>query len=297
MKKNVHFKYQLYDCYVPLKTYVKLEIQCFYLRIRRFLRFCKRCLTYLKKYILIVLCVVIFEAIIIPFGICLGKYQSWIDGFWDLRNFMLTSIMIAILMGILSLESKRHKDLITQYMVYKSFEDASERFIGAMCSVVGIKVHQDIFLSEKDFDDFYEKIVKESKKHLPIIKNSTIVDKHLLYSTKEFPRKVAIKIYFEQYVRALNNVNNALLLFQFIGPVDHAIEQINYIYNEIQAEQIIMEEQGDGYTDIHLLKFVNSVSRSIYPAVADLRHPWRWDIKINDKITQIINMEKNRETK
>jgi len=110
-------------------------------------------------------------------------------------------------------------------------------------------------------------------------------------ANKKLPREVVIKIYFEQYFRALNNVNNALLTNQFIGPVEHAIEQIDYIYNELQAERLLIEEQAAGYTDKQLLKFIDAVSRGIYPAVADLRHPWRWDIKRNDKMTQIINSQ------
>lgn len=289
MKRYMHFKYQLHDCYVPFSTYVQLDIQGFFLRIRRFLRFCKRIVMYLKKYIPIIICVAIFEAIVIPIGIHLEKYQSWVDGFWDLRNFMLTSIMIAIIVGISSSENKRHKELLRQYEVYENFKYASEQFVSGLCGVANIQTNQNIFLSKNNFDIFYKKLICDIERGLPAIQNSTIVDEFLLYSTKELPRVVAIKIYFEQYFRALDNVNSALLTNQIVGPVEHAIEQINYIYNELQAERLLIEEQANFYTDIQLLKFLDAVSRSIYPAVADLRHPWRWDIKRNEKMRHIIN--------
>lgn len=56
------------------------------------------------------------------------------------------------------------------------------------------------------------------------------------------------------------------------------------IHNELQMERLLIEEQKSCYTDIQLLKFVDGISRVIYPAIADLRHPWRWDIGKNNKI-------------
>lgn len=50
-------------------------------------------------------------------------------------------------------------------------------------------------------------------------------------------------MYFEQYSRALNNVNYALLTNEFIGPIEHAIEQIDSIHNELQMERLLIEEQ------------------------------------------------------
>lgn len=123
----------------------------------------------------------------------------------------------------------------------------------------------------------------------PEIQNEIIEDDYLLYSTKKIPREVVIKIYFKQYLRELDNVNNLLYAENFIGPMEHAVEQINYIYNELQAEECVVEEQASNYTDIQLLKFVDVISRCIYPAVKDLRHPWRWDFKIREKMCQIIN--------
>lgn len=63
-----------------------------------------------------------------------------------------------------------------------------------------------------------------------------------------------------------------------------SIEQIDSIHNELQMERLLIEEQKSCYTDIQLLKFVDGISRVIYPAIADLRHPWRWDIGKNNKI-------------
>jgi len=274
--KNYHYE--------PFKNCIELIIQKLQLRVRRTLRFGKRLVVYLKKYIPIILCVTFFEVIIIPIGIQLEKYESWIDGFWDLRNFMLTSLMIATVIGIIDSESKRHKVLLKQYETYERLKYKSEQFVCSLCEVANFQSDMNIFLSEKNFDMFYQKLIEYMEQDLPKIQQKVISDIFLNYSTKELSRELAIKMYFEQYSRALNNVNYALLTNEFIGPIEHAIEQIDSIHNELQMERLLIEEQKSCYTDIQLLKFVDGISRVIYPAIADLRHPWRWDIGKNNKI-------------
>ena len=274
--KNYHYE--------PFKNCIELIIQKLQLRVRRTLRFGKRLVVYLKKYIPIILCVTLFEVIVIPIGIQLEKYESWIDGFWDLRNFMLTSLMIATVIGIIDSESKRHKVLLKQYETYERLKYKSEQFVCSLCEVANFQSDMNIFLSEKNFDMFYQKLIEYMEQDLPKIQQKVISDIFLNYSTKELSRELAIKMYFEQYSRALNNVNYALLTNEFIGPIEHAIEQIDSIHNELQMERLLIEEQKSCYTDIQLLKFVDGISRVIYPAIADLRHPWRWDIGKNNKI-------------
>ena len=243
---------------------------------------------YLKTYIPILICIVLFEFAIIPIGINLKKYDSWMDGFWDLRLFMLTSILISMVVGIFSSETKRHKELLEQYSTYESFKFASEKFIFSLGCIADFMIEIDLFLSEEKFDDFYTQLKEKMKESLPQIKNKVVKDKHLLYSTEKILRIMAIKIYFEQYYRALDNTNNSLLTHKYIGDIKHALNQIDYIFNELKAEYLFIEEQKEGYTDIQLLKFIDSLSRAIYPAIADIRKPWRWDIRINKRIYTII---------
>ncbi len=193
---------------------------------------------YLKTYIPILICIVLFEFAIIPIGINLKKYGLWMDGFWDLRLFMLTSILISTVVGIFSGETKRHKELIEQYSTYESFKFASEKFIISLGCIADFKIEIDLFLSEEKFDDFYTQLKEKMKEPLPQIKNKVVKDKHLLYSTEKIPRIMAIKIYFEQYYRALNNTNNSLLTHKYIGDIKHALNQIDCIFNELKAEYL-----------------------------------------------------------
>ena len=64
---------------------------------------------------------------------------------------------------------------------------------------------------------------------------------------------------------------------------------IDYIYNEVLAEMLLIEKK-DNYSDVQLLRFIDVISRCIYPAIADIRRPWRWDIKINIKMRDILKI-------
>lgn len=289
MKKNVHIRNKSKEFHPLSKKSIELNVLRVYLMLKCILRFGKRIIWYMKDIIPIIMCGIIFELIVIPIGLFLNKYKSWIDGIWDLRTFLLTSVLIVIVLKIYSSESERHKSLTKQYEVYESFKYASQRFVCSLCRIVEIEINHDFFGTDTGFDDFYETIKEKLECCFPEIQNEIIEDDYLLYSTKKIPREVVIKIYFKQYLRELDNVNNLLYAENFIGPMEHAVEQINYIYNELQAEECVVEEQASNYTDIQLLKFVDVISRCIYPAVKDLRHPWRWDFKIREKMCQIIN--------
>lgn len=83
---------------------------------------------------------------------------------------------------------------------------------------------------------------------------------------------------------------NAIVQHEFEGIIEHCIEQIDYIYNEVLAEMLLIEETKDNYSDVQLLRFIDVISRCIYPAIADIRRPWRWDIKINIKMRDILKI-------
>ena len=255
MKKKLHFRYQLYDCYISFEVWMQLIWQRVLLVIRRIFRLCKRIMVHLKTYIPILICIVFFELAVIPIGISLKKYNSWIDGFWDLRLFMLTSILISMVVGVFSSEMKRHKELLDQYSTYESFKFASQNFILSLGCIADFKVEIDLFLSEEKFDDFYSQLKEKMKEPLPQIKNKVVKDKYLLYSTEKIPRIVAIKIYFEQYYRALDNTNNSLLTHEYIGSIKHALKQMDYIFNELKAELLFIEEQKECYTAFKIYRF------------------------------------------
>ena len=128
MKKNVHIRNKSKEFHPLSKNSIELNVLRVYLMLKRILRFGKRIIWYMKDIIPIIMCGIIFELIVIPIGLFLNKYKSWIDGIWDLRTFLLTSVLIAIVLKIYSSESERHKSLTKQYEVYESFKYASQRF-------------------------------------------------------------------------------------------------------------------------------------------------------------------------
>ena len=292
-KKYLQFNYQLHHGKAPFKAWIRLNYYKYVLRAKRILRFCKRCSLYVYKYIPILLCVILFEILIIPVGLKLNKYDSWIDGIWDLRVFMLTSLIISIFTGILNSEIDRNRTLKKQYETYQILKCNSENFICTLCSIAGILVDDAIFMSEELFDEFYKMIYYYQQLDSPRIRNPIIEDSKLLYSTKNLKRSVMLVIVIKQYLRELNRVNNALVSYNFEGSKAHCIDQIDYIYNELLAELLVIEEQEDDYSDFQLLKFIDSISRCILPAIADIRRPWRWDMVLNYKISKILKESNN----
>ena len=141
----------------------------------------------------------------------------------------------------------------------------------------GAKMVVGLLSQAPSFEHFYQQLTKHIEiKSLPKIANNFINDSSQLYSTKAIPRIDYLTIITNQYLRTLNALKTFLLTNEIIGNYAHCNSQLEYIFNEIQNEQIIIKSQYI-YTDKQLLKFVDSISRCIYPAIADLRRPWCWD--------------------
>lgn len=290
-KRYIQFSYQIHNGKVPFKTWMQLNYYKMLLRIKRTLRFGKRLLLHLRKYIPILTCVILFECLIVPLGIKLNKYESWIDGLWDLRVFMLTSIIISVFTRILNEELKRQKELKKQYEVYESFKYDSEKFIELLCDIIGMNVEENVFQTESGFIVFCKQLncylpLENQQIRKPIIKNCD-----LLYSTGNLKRLVVLTIAIKQYIHKLTRINETIVQHEFEGTIEHCIEQIDYIYNEVLAEMLLIEEKKDNYSDVQLLRFIDVISRCIYPAIADIRRPWRWDIKINIKMRDILKID------
>lgn len=287
------FKFQLHEGKVSFFTWLTLCFQVMLLVIVRFLRFCKRIVVYLKRYIPIFFCIVLFEAIIIPVGLHLGKYKSWVDGIWDLRNFFFTAILISVVSGILQEEHKRNKELRKQFEAYKLFMHESEQFIDRLCLLLGVEYHNDRFLKEDHYQEFlscvYDRIHECAKQpgrkiiELPVVQNP-----HFMYSTAQVKPDTYVKIVFDRYLRAIDILNQNILQSSFIGTIDHAISQLDTIYEEVQMELIQIESDTDIYTENQLLRFTECICRCIYPAIADIRRPWRWDIEINNAMGKLL---------
>lgn len=287
------FKFQLHEGKVSFLNWIVL---CFYavsILIVRFLRLAKRVIVYLRRYIPILFCIILFESIIIPVGIHLEKYTSWIDGVWDLRNFFFTSVLISFVGGILKEEYKRHKVLVKQFDVYQAFMFESEQFIDKLCLLMNVDYNETIFLNENQYEKYLSCVrakIEECSKNaitkidkLPMVRNTYVV-----YSTPRVKPRVYLKIAVERYLRVIDNLSRCIQQSEFIGIMDHAVSQLDAIYEQIQNELFQIEADGDNYTNVQLLKFTECVVRCIYPAVADIRRPWRWDIEKNNTMRKLL---------
>lgn len=287
------FSFQLHRGNVRFFTWLALSFHAMLLLLIRFLRLCKRFFAYLKHYIPIFFCIILFEIIIIPIGIELGKYTLWIDGIWDLRNFFFTAILISVVSGILQEEHKRNKELKKQFESYKLFMFESNQFINQLCLLLGVEPNNARFQNEDQLYAFLSRVYNRihecaqqpSRKviELPVVQNS-----HFVYSTPQIKSNAYVKIIFEHYLREIDILNQTILQSSFIGTIDHAIYQLDSIYEDVRMELIEIESDTDIYTENQLLRFTESICRSIYPAIADIRRPWKWDAIINSAMDELL---------
>lgn len=288
----VRYHFQLHEGIVPLFIWMRLIGYSIILCLKRIKRSCIRVIKYTEDYIIAVPIIVSLEVVMIAIGIFSSNYNSWSEGFWDLKEFLASSILISLIIGISSLEIKRHKELKKQFWIYQDIMYESEQFIKSLCKILKISVKNDIFYSHINFDIFYANLKDYRFDDKDAISNEMVKCSYLYTCTEQIPRSVAIRIYCNQYLRTLNAFHESLLVHDFTGQIEHALDQIMFICNEIQAELIIIDHYKESYNDKQLLKFIDIVSRTIFPVIIDIRHPWRWDAELNEKMRELIEKYK-----
>lgn len=284
------FNYKNHIYIINLKKIVFIEmIEC-RLLTKRFLRACKRVINYSKNYFINFIAVILFEIMIIRLGLELGKYDSFIDGIWDMSTLLITSILVPFIICVWNSETDRHLELKKQFNVYQNFKSKSEDFIISLCNVINYEIGSNIFLSEDEFDNFYSSL---KNKQLTINKGDiamkSIKDKSTLYSMESTDRISYLNIIISKYMRSIEETKQQLFLHDFIGTISHAISQLSYIYDELEIEKKLIMNHSMEYSDYYLCKFINSISRSILPAIADIRRPWGWDKELDKKIKKVLD--------
>ena len=288
------FQYQLHEGNVSFFSWISLELLALSLLIIRFLRFCKRILTYVIRYIPILCLIILFEAIVIPVGIQLKQYNSWIDGIWDLREFFLTSFVISFIGGFFLSEIRRHQGLVGQHHFYSAFKHESEQLFNYLGYLLGLEHNDNKFLSDEQYESFlscmYSRISDCEKNHSNrnLKSFSNVEYPHFIYSTPQLEPITFIKIVLNRYLRVIEATSQSIQKYSFVGTKQHMIEQLDYIHEEIQKELILIESNHSSYTEKQLLCFTEHLYRTVHPAIADARRPWRWDVSINDHIHKLL---------
>ena len=228
------------------------------------------------------------ELSIVPVGIEIGKFSSVYDAIWDIRWIVCNTIFIPLFINIIQNENHRRNELRKQFNAYKTFMFDTEFFILRLCRVFGMDSLEGDLLSEEGYDKMLKNIMSYNYENR-IKKTTFCVEYPCDYEVK---RIAYLDIQFSVFMRRIENITNVVCQNDFIGRIDHFVSQMNSVNDLLISERTIMLKSNDNYTDNQLKNFISLFLRCIYPAIADIRRPWRWDIDRNSRIQRILMGER-----
>lgn len=254
-----------------------------WLKSRRILRLLKRIITYMRRLSVVFIIALIFIVVIIPAGIKLEKYDSWVNGFWDMRFFLLTSIFITLFSTIYASESKRHEILIRQNNMYNDFLYECDLFIASLCEIVGFEYSDSIFITEKHSLIFLD--ILKNNEHNCNDFVSLSRNRHELFDRKLYFLSILRR--FEVHVKEIYSyVTNE----KIIGYCEYKDRRrFIDIFPQLFNVQIAINNATDEDLIKEITEFLHSsIFWDIYYALASMRRPWRWDFARNQEIRQLL---------
>lgn len=241
----------------------------------------KKRITILKKsvfkslnVVVVIICGIMFSSLIIPLGLSIDKYKTWYDGLWDLRTFILTSILIVFVNTNISEEKARNEALQKQYFTYHSFMFDTEKYIEDLLDAVGCSCHvSSIFLTENKLELFQRELAE-----LPCSEFALNNYNHIGINLVSLNKKQL------NYLLNLQNYVNTTDKLEFNK--DSFRKWILKAINTIENENLKIRNNESHYQPDDIKKFINESLIDYIYIIADLRRPWRWDHRRNMKIRE-----------
>ena len=263
-------------------TFFKIQIYKLILLLKRIKRFCKRILSYNLQLLIISLILSFLSVIFIVLGLKLQRYSSWLEGLWDFKDIFLTSIIITLIINTINKETTRHTNLLEQLSHYEDLFFISEKYIKSILEIISITYDNHIFTTDEIHENFKNNIIDGD-----ILKNNKLLDN----------LNIDIRKYFEfisnQYINRLFITKSYLIRIQGEDFSYYALDHMNDCIEEIEKTILKINHMKDEKVLKEIFDFCILISNIIAPIIISFRKPWRWDMKINNKIYKLLKNEGN----
>ena len=252
--------------------YDKKKVLLFIKRIKRLF---DRVLNYNKNLWVILAIVIVFMLIIIPIGINAKKYDSVIDGIWDFRNTIFTTIVISFFVNTITSEKRRKNNLKQQYEIYRSIEYYTENTIRKLLKMIGYTWECSIFIDNENSDCFSERLCKIEEYDWDM--SDSDAKEQMIYLIQNYMNKLSYE---------LSKMNRS----EVVG-IDKEYDPKEVLgYFEEYLLKLKNKKESE-FTPDFVRDYIVMIMRLIIPVIAAYRRPWRWDLK-NDREMRKLLKEK-----
>lgn len=276
VSSKIVVKYQDASYKINFKDGIKIYKMQLYLLYKRLGRFIKRIIILNKQLLLFSILLIFFISIFIIYGMITNKYTSYLNGLWDFKDTIITSIIIVFFMNTITSEKARHDNLVSQYWTYYSLSADFENYLNRLLNLLNINSYSDfIFLTNVHYDTFI--------KYLNDASNIKIVSNDYNCNAIEY-----ISFINNNLLSLLKDVKNQISLNAIEGFTDTISDTFDYCINCITDYTFKFQNIDENDLKLKLLNYIHFITYVFYRIVANYRRPWRWDFEINQEIRFLL---------
>lgn len=254
-----------------LKTKINIEFLKTVLLFNRLKRFIKRIFLYNIPNIITIIFIFIILSVIIYLGIRLNEYVNFLVGLWDLKDILITNVILILFVTTYNSEKLRHDSLKLQFGIYYSLMVEAEYYILDLLKILDYSFTNSIYIDEENYDIFHSQI-KNLPNNIKLTYSNKKLQNILLYMNKKFVKKLNFLLKNAENFIGVNPEMIYDVIFENLDEEIHDLENMNI--NNINSQ--------------FLKKYILSISGTLYLLIANYRRPWRWDIGIDKKIRKLL---------
>ena len=279
MKKYYLLDYKYISSTVSKKVYFKIRLVKFFLKyIVRGRRFIKRLFKYLNSvlYTLIIICMYI--TIVYLVGKKMNLYDTFFDTIWETKNMIVTSIIIVYVSNVIKQEKDRNQALKKQFAFYGSIYYIADNIIGAVSGLIDCP-HNYYYLMYQDIYDGFRDYVMN-------------------YNFNTVFSRSKLNNFRKQYREALYDLNTITYRLNSIDLIasDMDYSQLKTYIKRITNQLHKIDSDSKAGTVITMKNDILALCDELYYLVAEIRRPWRWDLKRDNYIRKLL-VENNSNSK
>lgn len=289
-KVKCKYGYGTYTTYiVRLETKLKIEKYKLILKGRRLKRIGKRLCSYLKDIILVIIILILYSLTVYIIGKhnIDKEYYSIIDMLWEIKDTILTSIILTYFINANSLEKKRSENLLNRYFYYTEFMYSFQQIIVEICTHIGKE-----FEIETHYTPTMIAYTTESLDRvvLDVMKLSNNTRSKQLYIDN---RNILNELFknAENRTNHLRNELNKLYLKDYNGDLSLLQSDTANLIRKINNVSILLTKNNfkDNYEKFIILLW--NIIASFGDVLSQLRNIWRNDLDIDIKIYKLLYFE------
>lgn len=225
---------------------------------RRLLRAARRYLKYVKSIVISSIIAVVFIFAFYKIGTAIGKYESILGPIWDMKVFILSTIVLVYLNTLCTKEIERHSALKKQYDKNCTYEIEIQQCLEQLCDLIGIKLEFRVFLTKQNENKFISIIHDRRDDKTPLSENKKV---HEILDNLDAAVDLVSK-YFTP---------NMLVNSCDYDAFSYAVFDIQKF---IRGERLNLDNENSINVST-IVALMQSIESNCYHSIAILRRPWR----------------------